>query len=430
VAIITALAIAATVVVIARNSWKLGAPSELNLDPSKIATRIPAGRLGSLDNSTPKTFQATYELVDQFDAVRIIFGSNSRGNIAITKSAVSAPSSADDINNSSGEWSVAKRQGETEFAIPIAPSGGSQMAYAVTDWVPLASAPRSDDGTHPLLTVRAELTPNSELPVLGNGKDNFTNWATRSDGGRKFWWRHQDGDQISSPSDFTSTTNQSQSPILGVQYLSRNEVVSVAAVGDSITEGRGTYRGEGFVLPALEELNGAGGPKKYEYANLGWSGQNPSIYSARALTLMESEIKPDVLVFPAGSPNPASSGALSDDAVKAIHSQLSTVIDSARRHDVVPVVWTWLPTNTAVRQYGPSDIKRVAYNREILGTDASNALLADAAGPVSGAIVNDQVELAVGTTNDGIHPNDAGNSILKDVIKPVIATAAELSLGR
>ena len=204
------------------------------------------------------------------------------------------------------------------------------MAVAVADWVPIPSIARSDGGTHPLLTVRAYIAPNATLPVLGDGTDDFTNWATRSDGGRKFWWRYQDGDQITTPSGFTSTTNVSQSPIWGVQYLCRGQVVTVAAVGDSITEGRGTYLGEGFVLPALEALNATGGATKYEYMNFGWSGQIPSRYTRRALNLLESDIKPDIIVIPAASPNPVTDGALTDAAVSLLRGQRARMIAAAR----------------------------------------------------------------------------------------------------
>lgn len=401
---------------------------ELTLDPARIATRIPAGRVGTVDNGSSRTFQAAYELVDSFDAVRVIFGSNDRENSVIVNDAiVSTPSSAGDINNSGGSWSTVTTGGETEFAIPMASPEGGQIAYAVSDWIPLTSVPRMDNARFPLVTVRARMAATSALPVLGNGKDDFTNWASRADGVRKFWWREQEGDQISEPSGFTSTDNRSQTPIFGVQYLCNNQVVTVAAVGDSITEGRGSYLGEGFIFPTLEKLNSEGGPVKYEYANYGWSGQNPSQYSERTIKLLDSQLKPDVVVFPAGSPNPASQGPLTDEAVASLAASRDSVVAAAQDHGVVPVIWTWLPTNTTVRSYGTTDSKRVSYNAELVMGARDGLLIADAAEPLSGISVGGQVQMAAGLSKDGIHPNDAGNAAIGAVIEPVLKTALRRS---
>jgi hypothetical protein len=78
----------------------------------------------------------------------------------------------------------------------------------------------------------------------------------------------------------------------------------VMSVGDSITEGRGTYKGEGFNLPACQALTN---PNDFaiEYANCGWSGQTPLEYVIRGRYLIDTELSPDVLIMPLGSPNVA-----------------------------------------------------------------------------------------------------------------------------
>ncbi|MCV7416427.1 SGNH/GDSL hydrolase family protein [Mycolicibacterium litorale] len=398
------------------------------LDSSKIATRIPAGRVGSINNMTSKTYQATYELVGSFDAVRVIFGSDDEENsVKVTEAIVSAPSSADDLNNSNGAWSRVTSQGETEFSISSAPHENGQTAYTVSDWLPLTSVDRTDGAGFPLVSVRARMAPTSALPVLGNGKDDFTNWASRSDGGRKFWWREQEGDHVSDPSGFASSVNRSQSPIFGIQYLCSGRVVTVAAVGDSITEGRGSYIGEGFILPLLEKLNSDSNSTKYEYANFGWSGQNPAQYTERALRLLDSELKPDVLIFPAGSPNPASAGALTDEAVSKIAVGRDSVVAAAQDQGVVPLIWTWLPTNATVRSYGTTDARRVAYNSELLQLAPNGLLVADVAEPLSGPVVGGQVQMAEGLSKDGIHPNDAGNAVIGVAVEPALITALRRS---
>ena len=399
------------------------------MNPSSIAVRIPVCRMGIFDNSTTKTFQATFELVDDFDAVRIIFGSNDRdASSVITSASVSTPSAASDVNNSSGSWTAATRQGQTSFSIPVAANGSDQVAFTVTDWVAVPSVARTDGGTYPLVTVRAYMTASSTLPVLGNGTDDFTNWASRSDGGRKFWWRYQNGDQITVPSGFTSTTNTSQSPIFGVQYLCRGQVITVGAVGDSIAEGRGTYLGEGFVLPALEQLNAAGGPIKYEYANFGWAGQSSVQYTRRALSLLESEVKPDVIVLPNGTPNDTG-GTLTSTIVSTMRARRARIVAAAYENDVIPVIWTWIPCNTSVHNWGSSDSLRTSLNAEAVASVSRNLLVADTASAVSGATSGGQVQYAAGMTTDGVHPNDAGNTALAATIQPILLSAFRRTHG-
>lgn len=425
---ITVVALVVTLALIAARPSNDSGGSDLSIDPTRVATRIPVGRLGQIDNTSLKTFQATYELVDSFDAVRVVFGSSDDDNaVIVDEAAVSVPSSAGDINNSSGAWSRVTSSGETEFSIPLAPHDDGQVAYAVSDWLPLSSVARTDRERFPLVTVRARMASTSTLTVVGNGKDDFTNWASRSDGGRRFWWRQQEGDHISDPSGFVSTQNESQSPIFGIQYLCDGQVVTVAGVGDSITEGRGSYLGEGFILPLLERLNSTDGSTKYEYANLGWSGQTSAQYSERALRLLDSDLKPDVMVFPAGSPNPASQGPLTDEATSRLAAERDSVVAAAQRHDVVPLVWTWLPTNTSVRAYGPTDSKRVEYNAELLKRGSEELAIADAAAPMSGIPVGGQMQMATGLHRDGIHPNDAGNAAIGAVVEPALVSALKRS---
>ncbi|MGE2715278.1 SGNH/GDSL hydrolase family protein [Mycolicibacterium litorale] len=431
VAVITVVALGVASAVLAEKTLGGSGRSELDLDPSKIATRIPAGRVGVFDNTSSKTFQATYELVGPFDAVRVVFGSDDQHTpISVNGAIVSVLSSDEDVNNSGGEWSPVTSQGEAEFAIPPAPNARGQLSYAVSDWIPIKSVARRDGSDFPLLTVRARMASTPELPVLGNGKDNFTNWADRADGGRKFWWRAQDGDSVSNPSTFTSAENTSQSPIFGVQYLCDDKVITVAAVGDSITEGRGTYIGEGFVMPVLEKLNSQSEIIKYEYANFGWSGQNPAQYAERALRLLDSDLKPDIMVFPAGSPNPASQGPLTDEATSKMAADRNSVVAAAQSHNVVPLIWTWLPTDATVRSYGTTDSKRLAYNAEVLKGARDGLLIADAAGPLSGPTIAGQVQMAEGLNKDGIHPNDAGNAVIGGVIKPALMSALQRFEGR
>jgi lysophospholipase L1-like esterase len=269
-----------------------------------------------------------------------------------------------------------------------------------------------------LLAARVFISSNSVLPCYGNGTDDFTNWTTRTDG-RLWCARSMSGDGITTPSSFVSTTNQSQSPIVGVQYLSRGKVISVGAVGDSITEGRGTYLNEGFILPAVAELSNTT-DIAIEYSNFGWSGQSMSQFGERAIDILESEVRPDILVLPAGSPNDQPV-TLTAAGIVAFQGLRARVLATCAQRNVVPVMWTWLPVNTAVNPWGATDSLRVADNATVLAQP--KLLVADTSTAISGSTSGGQVQLVGADTTDGIHPNDTGNAALKAVIKPLLVQA-------
>jgi len=383
-----------------------------------IATRVFGGRMGTLNNTTASTFQVTTELAQHFDAVRVLFANtDTLISHAMRSVAVSVMGDKTDLNNAAGTFVTATRNAMSRVYAELSPGTG-RIAYTATDWIPISSVARTDGGTKPLLVARAYMNATASLPVYGDGTDNFTNWSTRTDG--RIWAaRQQAGVNVSS--GFTSTTNTSQSPIVGFQYLARGKVITVAGVGDSITDGRGTYLNEGFILPAVDALSSMSGTA-YEYMDCGWSGQTMATFAERAIDILQSNIKPDVLVLPAASPNDIST-TIAASHITAFRGQRSRVIAEARKLGVPVILWTWLPSNTAVKNYGSTDSLRADYNAEVLAQAGRGLLVADASTALSGLTSGGQVQLATSATTDGIHPNDTGNATLRDLIKPFILQA-------
>jgi lysophospholipase L1-like esterase len=392
-----------------------------------IATRIFGGRMGTLTLAGLGTEQVTAELQTDFDAVRPIFANTDPAfSRAARLVAASAPATVADANNSAGSWTSGTKGGQTRIYLAGAPAAAERVAYTTTDWIPVASVPRTDTpGAKPLVTIRAVFAAGSGIPVYGNGTDDFTNWATRSDG-RKWIARRQQVEAVNTPSNFTSTTNVSQSPIVGIQYLARGKVVTVMGVGDSITDGRSTYLGEGFILPAVEELTAT--DLAVEYANIGWSGQAMNTFAERAIDALESDVvRPDILVMPVGSPNDPGNSTITAAHLATWRSKRARLEAAARRAGVPVVLWTMLPVNTAVNNWGASDSIRRDYNTEQLAR--KGILIADTAAAVSGTVTGGQTQMTSESQSDGIHPNAAGNALLKAVVKPVIAEAIRHTLG-
>lgn len=391
-------------------------------DRGNIATRLFGGRMGTRDLAALTTFQVTMEAQGDFDAVRPIFATTessfSRGARLVSAQALTDRS---DLNGSAGTWTSGRKANLTRIYYTTAPGGTGRIGYTTTDWIPVASLPRTDNGTKPLLAIRAVFSTTTGLPVVGNGIDDFTNWATRTDG-RLWAMRSQAVDGVGTPTNFTSTTNESQSPIVGLQYLHRGNVVTVMGVGDSITDGRGTYLGEGLIMPAVEQITS--NDLAVEYANAGWSGQTASVFDERAIDILNSDVmRPDVLVIPAGSPNDPGNSAITDAHVTSWRSGRARIQAAARKAGVPVVVWTVLPVNSAVNNWGTSDAKRVTYNAEVMAHAGQGTTVVDLATAYSGPPASGQVQIATGLTTDGIHPNDAGNAALAALLAPALTEA-------
>ena len=385
--------------------------------PSNVGTRILFTRMGSLDNSVSKTFQVTMAVNQHFDAIRVIIANN------ITNSApymltckASVIADASDLNNSSGTWVSVFSSGLQNTPMPISPAP-DRVSYGFSDWTPLKSIARTDGGVLPLVTIRGIFDGLATLPVYGTG-DDLTNWATKPDG--NIWVaRQQDGNFVTTTTGFTSTTNLSQSPIIGIQYLSRGKVITVMGVGDSITEGRGTYFGEGFILPSVQSISNSANVAM-QYANLGWSGQTTSVYCARALEMLDTPLKPDVLIIPVGSPNDQNS-TLTDADIQLMSGNRGAVIAKCKEVGTIPILWTWLPSNSAQKPYGTSDALRVTENSQVMQEITNNKFNGfDASSVVSGSVVVGQVQFAPFATTDGLHPNDAGNQAISNLLTPVL----------
>ncbi|KQU44180.1 hypothetical protein ASG84_12715 [Rhodococcus sp. Leaf278] len=385
-----------------------------------VGQRIIGGRMGLYNNLTPATFHVACELQAPYEAVQIIFAnskpaySDNAVSIKVTTLATAA-----DLNGSANTWTQVTKSGLLRMALPIAPATG-RLSYALSDIIPLSSIPRTDGGSKPLLAIRAYMGASGDLPVLGNGTDDLTNWATKA--GRRWVMRQMTGDGVTDPSVFTSTTNVSQSPIIGVRYWSRGRVVNVMVIGDSLSDGRGTYIGEGFGGLVADRLTSDA--LAVEYSNCGWSGQATSQFGERAIDVLFSDVKPDVLLFPNSSPNNEST--LTDAGFAASDAMYQRVLAACARTGVTPVLWTMIPTDPSIHAWGAADSKRIAANTRALALRDRGVLVADTSTPLSGPVVSGQVGLPAALAPDGIHPGDAGNILMADALTPLVRRAGGL----
>ena len=392
-----------------------------------IGTRIFGGRMGTFDNTTQQTFHVVLTTAQHFDAVRLIFanGTTSAATVGVAKvSPLSDLSTESNQNNSGGTWtSVTFAGGAATGTIPAAGGASFRRSFLLSDWISVSSLDRVDGGTFPAIAVRAYISTSGTIGVVGNGTDSFTNWPTNPTG-RIHIMRNQAGDQVTAPAGFSSTTNTSQSPIVGIQYAARGRVVTVMGIGDSITEGRGTYKGEGFGMPAcaaISDINGVA----VEWSNCGWSSASPPQIMAFGLDALQY-LTPDILVLPNGSPN-VSSAPLTTAGITVCRQMLYRLLAECQTKGVRPLIWTWLPNNDTVKAWNSSDSLRRAWNDTTRQLATQRGLIVLDADAILAGVANGsgQIQMLAGSTSDGIHPNDSGNALLAAEFKKAFALLSQ-----
>lgn len=368
-----------------------------------VATRMLGMRTGTFDNTTQKTFRVIIEVADAgFARIRPIFANGATGG-TYTVAGCNARALANLTDALPSPTAVTL---PSSGVVPAAPSA-SRRGYLLGNWTDVNSVPRTDGGKGALICIDAYVSTSASISIVGNGSnDVFTGWATRTN--RKFIMQHNDGDCVTTPANFVSTTNRSQSPIVGVQYAALGRVVTVMGIGDSISDGRGTLIGEGFIVPACEAASNSN--VYFENINLGFAGVGAPTYRTYLSDAVAAGIIPDVIVFPNGTPNSLNTPITATD-IQSCRAATASILADASLSKIYPIVTTTLPTNPSIKDYNSSDSLRVSWNTDTLAFPGISVV--DLSTVLSGDLDADgQVNMLAGATTDNIHPNDLGNSLL------------------
>lgn len=389
-------------------------PTKLNIPYGNIGMRIFQGRLAqNIANGSSTTYQITTVMNQAFDSVRLIFANNNKNfTFQVNTIGATVAGSLTDLNNSSAVWKTGNG-----LNLQQAQAGSTtDCVYTVSDWINIQSIPRTDSGNGYIVTLRAVMQADSNnIPCYGINDgganiDDFTNWVTPPSPLNPWCSRAQTGDFVTTPAGFTSTTNLSYSPIVGLQYSAKGKVWNDVVGGDSIYDGRGTYKGANFVYLAAQSATTA--QFAHEVSNLGWAGQTPLDYTRRIFNLLENEeLRPNLVVMPSGSPNvasPLTATIISDSA--GLRGQIIAKCSQLR---IEMLICTWLPVNFAVKAWGTSDQLRIADNTAIISIASGQKYLqvCDLSTLFSNGVDGSgQQTMVPAYTDDGIHPNDAGNA--------------------
>ena len=392
------------------------APGVVRKRRTNIGTRVMGGRTAAtfaVDGSSGTTFHAVFRIAAMADWYAPIYANGSTTvpyTVASTKAAyIRTEATEADKNGSLGpSWSA--DGGST--VVPVSP-GANRRKLVVGPRVRLPVTARTDGKSEVLIAVRAFIAAGAgTITVFGNGASgastDYTPWASRPDG-LTHLFRNQTGDFVSTVTTFTSTTNVSYSPIIGIQYGIRGQIINVASFGDSIDDGQGTYKGDGWAYPAVvARAREAGIP--IEYANYSMPGQTQATILLHLQDAISDGFVPDIVFYQGGTPNISAAPLLAGhiDAWRQ-HAVLAT--SAISELGGVPILRTVLPINPAVKNYDATDALRVAYNAALLTWENDGLDVWDFSSVMSGETDGDgQVLMREDFNLDNIHPNDAGNA--------------------
>ncbi len=401
--------------------------------PQRIATRIFGGRIYNARPITTDvvTYETLIALAVPADAIRVVFafGQTVSSDAVTPRATVTAASVASIAQIPAGEVAV----------VPVpdcVPSGGSvpefrpasaanKRVFYRSAWVALPSVPRGDGHGGALYAIRTSLSltdGSGNVVLLGNGTDRFDNWDAHPSG-RFFRMRSKIGVSATNWAGFTDANSSvaTGSPVVGLEYLARGKVVSVMGFGDSIAEGRGTFLNEGFGLPACIAASRNPGGIAFEWSNLGWSGHAMAQTTEQVQAAIAFGLRPSLALVPLGSPNNASSGAITSAQMGVIRLQVAEMTAALERAGVPVLPWTWIPTDPRVRAYGGSDAVRRAYAADAATMARSGGMVCDFAEALAGPLdAQGQSVPPAALMPDGIHPGDAGNPLLGGILRSAL----------
>lgn len=292
-----------------------------------------------------------------------------------------------DASTEVGGWRDVKFSGAATGDTPI--NGSLDLpTLLLSDWIPLSSIPRADGGNLPLLMIKAyangSITPYSFIAGV-SGQHLLMAQENTTNKNRIVQIGSVAGDGVTTLATMPTALSHSFSPLLVVNYRARKKGVTVAFVGDSITENNALvtttkFTSWGYRACALAS-NDSGIP--VEFMNLGYSGKTQTTFLASLKNLLA--IKPDIAFFSAWSPNdPDQTTQRSyDDEAARTQDFLTFCLDN----DIIPVLTTPVPNDSASagvdtlrRAYG-AKIRSLCSDGQAYLCDFQSAGMGDNANP-------------------------------------------------
>ena len=291
------------------------------------------------------------------------------------------------------------------------------------DFIPVAAVPRTDGGPGYLVYLRVCIPTGGTLSASLSSNTDLTQLNNLTSG--MMYSNRAGGDFVTAgQGTYNPGASRGDSPIWGVEFITRGPALSSVTAGDSITRAQASveFKSQNMFQVAAKRLNMSKNNISVSSANCGWSGQKSIQYLARLSDLL-AVVRPTMAVYAPFSPNDdPNTGTLTQAMVDGMRWRVSQFVDLCRAAQIIPVLWTGLPASKGWN--AASDNRRKAFNAELLSLYGKVAVVAD-----FDAVLSDGASPAamVAGMSDGTHPYDNAMRLLADRFEAdVLAPALKL----
>ena len=251
---------------------------------------------------------------------------------------------------STNAWVAVTFNGSASATIPPAidtTAGNKQPSWIASDWIDIATIPRTDGGTLPVVMMRATVTSGVSYNLTGYKTSAF-NLIANSDihGGRIFTAYRYTGDGITTPANFTYTTDMSGTGAFfnRFEYQGVSPGVTIAVPGDSIADGSvnggtGNY-GNGWAWKLANLLRAARPDLPIELCLLSFSSQNAVSFPLRAERFILDGTHFDIMIYSPFSPNDGPPNAATVLAQHKYWQQMAEMVVNGTYPTLKPLVIT------------------------------------------------------------------------------------------
>lgn len=301
-----------------------------------------------------------------------------------------------------------------------------------SDWIPLASVPRADGGTFPLIQVRDLVTGAGAASSFAADTVNM-NTPTTANGGfiiQSGW----------TANDFVTTINNLNSanpagalaggaPVIGFHFRTRKAGISILAIGDSLTQCAAvpTDLFSSWGLRTAAAISASGTP--CGWVNNGFATRAMDVFTVPGVAAVAAW-KPTDVIVQGFSPNGPVTGGYSTDAKMRYSLELQSnltqsQITAARNVGAKIFYTTGIPAYSGVVAGATQDAYRLTYNLKVLTKNRDitpvdfDALVTNGASPAR--IKTDAIW--PGDSGNNVHPNETYVNLEALTLIPLIKAA-------
>lgn len=281
------------------------------------------------------------------------------------------------------------------------PTAGYRCAYTWSDWIGIPTVNRNDGGPGSIITVLA-YRGDGIVSNINSAKSDLSNDQYSTMSPYAFRSGHNTGNLVSNPSGFGSSApnNNTGNPILAVEFMTDENVVTFAEYGDSISDGFGARVGYGPIWEACDALT-AGGVRAIAKQSGVPGAASRSFIEFLNADLLADQLNPSAMFAFCRFSTP-NDGSLTTTPVGTRVGYARAFVDRCKSLGIIPVLLTSL--------YETADPSRNAY------TAATDAALKDLAALLDIPILDLRPAFNAGNAasylGDGLHPNQAGQTYL------------------